>query len=387
MTQLSIANTRFNYNTVIDRIRSLGYENPSIDSGDVRQRLIWSHIVDNNISVKVQQIDFVNELASHQDQYYKYFQCRQHSENADRIDELYESFFLNSERLKRLPIVFKIGDLYYISVGNHRCRALAKGYKEHPDSTFQSHVLLVDFNDRLTDLDKVSFGSTLANISNRDTLDTTEPETSSDITHQINTQFELLNKKDPDTIIWAETQKIAWANKWCTDHKPDSSPRIISVAVSAAFAAHIGQSIPFPDDKIINQSWQQFWPSGRWFPSEAKVPQKTYVTHYNNFRNTVFNSWFARPEFTSKNNRIQACVRCGTTMSSTITSEETVREQRNAFIKNLTDWNNNVNVINSGMPTITKVLFAKQTSKGEYEAHEWSEETGKFFQKRLDSSL
>jgi hypothetical protein len=74
-------------------------------------------------------------------------------------------------------------------------------------------------------------------------------------------------------------------------------------------------------------------------------------------------------------------------MSSTITSEETVREQRNAFIKNLTDWNNNVNVINSGMPTITKVLFAKQTSKGEYEAHEWSEETGKFFQKRLDSSL
>jgi len=68
-------------------------------------------------------------------------------------------------------------------------------------------------------------------------------------------------------------------------------------------------------------------------------------------------------------------------MSSTITSEETVREQRNHFIKNLTDWNNNVNVINSGMPVITKVLFVKQTSKGEYEAHEWSEETGSFFKK------
>ena len=380
-------NKQFNYLSAEDRIVSLGYENPSIDSGDVRQREIWNTIKQNNLSVKIILADLVNDLASHEDPWYKFFQCRQNSENSHKIDELYKSFFEKNETLKRLPMAFKIQERLYISVGNHRCRAIAKGLKENPDSNFKSHIILIDFEDHLADDQKVTIGSQLANISNRQTKDTTEPETSNDITHQINTQFELLQITNPEVGDWSDEEKITWAKEWCEIVKTTSSDRIIAVAVNAAFASHIGQSIPWQTDEILNNNWKMFWPAGRWFPEEAKVPQKKYVTHYNNFKNTMFNAWFARSTFTIKNDRIQACVRCGSTMSSDITSEESVEKQRKSYIKDITEWNSNNNIINAGMPILTKIMFVKQTSIGNYEAWEWSEETETFVQKRLDSSI
>ena len=64
-------NKQFNYLSAEDRIVSLGYENPSIDSGDVRQREIWNTIKQNNLSVKIILADLVNDLASHEDPWYK----------------------------------------------------------------------------------------------------------------------------------------------------------------------------------------------------------------------------------------------------------------------------------------------------------------------------
>ena len=74
-------------------------------------------------------------------------------------------------------------------------------------------------------------------------------------------------------------------------------------------------------------------------------------------------------------------------MSSDITSEESVEKQRKSYIKDITEWNSNNNIINAGMPILTKIMFVKQTSIGNYEAWEWSEETETFVQKRLDSSI
>jgi hypothetical protein len=378
----------FNYTNVEDRISSLGYQNPLIDKGDSRQREAWMHIRSLNLSVKMVNIkSLIGSVASHEDRYFANFQCRVTSESDEKVGEYEEEMFIENKKLRRLPFVFKINEKYYISIGNHRIRAILGGFKKYPNSLFVGHCILVDCDNSLSDNEKVDIGSDIANMSNKDTGDETQAETAEDIAHQIITKFQIKSKLDTSLKFYTEQQKMHWADSWCTTWKPNTSSRKISRAKNIAFANHISQSVPFQDDTDLNIQWRKYWPHSSWNPDISKVQQKKYATHPGNFQKTMMYDFLTRESWDTSNERIQACVRAGETLNKDITSEETIQEQRQKYIQFIESWNNNINVINSGFPIITKIMFVKQTANGCCEAWEWIEESGKLVQiSRLDYS-
>jgi len=369
----------FNYTDIEDQISSLGYQNPQIDKGDSRQREAWRHLKSLNLHVKLLNMKNLQGLvASHEDPHFGDFQCRVTSENAEKIDQYEEEFFVENKKLKRLPIVFEIDNKYYIAIGNHRVRAILKGFKNYPNSPFVGHCILVDCDNCLTDEEKVDVGGDIANISNKETGDETQPETAEDIAHQILSKFNIKSKLDTAMLNYSEEEKLDWADQWCKKWKPNTSSRKLSRAKNIAFANHISQSIPFQDDERLDIEWKKYWPTSLWNPESSLVPQKKYATHTGNFQKTVMVAFLARKVWTTTGDRIQACVRVGDTLTKDITSEEYIEEQRQAFIHFMENWNKNINVKNSGMPIMTRILFVKQTANGYYEAWDYDDASGKF---------
>ena len=378
----STSTRSFNSIRLSELINSYGYENPSIDKGDNRQRLAWKILMDKGVDITLQTLDaeFTAKMATNHDQYHKYFQCRMHSEDQNRVNDLYEELFIEKILLRRLPMVLKIDGKYYTSIGNHRLRAFEKGFKEDPTSKVTSHVLLIDPHDNLTVHEKIRLGKDLSDISNRETGNETQPETCEDIANSIKNELLLLNEIHPTKYNkMTEDGKKEYISKWILFTKGNTKQTTITRSLNIVFAEHISQSIAMPDETDLNAAWRSFWIRSTWNPEESKIEQKVIMTHYNNFKNTMFNNWYNREKQTDKNKRLHLCARVGSTMSANITSCTTIKKDRKSFIASLTEWNTNTNILAAGYPIITKVMFVKQTQNTGYEALEWDADNEVFF--------
>ena len=74
-------------------------------------------------------------------------------------------------------------------------------------------------------------------------------------------------------------------------------------------------------------------------------------------------------------------------MDAKITSEKGVQSGRSSYLKEVGDWNRNVNVVESGMSFITHILFVKQTDNGSYEAYEWNPQSEEFDERYLTNNM
>tara|TARA_R110001592_G_scaffold343135_1_gene633401 strand:- start:373 stop:1527 length:1155 start_codon:yes stop_codon:yes gene_type:complete len=381
MNNLHKLNKSFDYTTLEDRIRQLGYQNPAIDTGDHRQRTLWNdHLKAKSVPIKIVQLnrETASKFSTNHSKYHMYFQCRINSENKEKISELSGEFFVNKVPLKRLPIVTMVDGEFYVSVGNHRTKAFIKGYLDFPESEITSHFLLVDPENKFSDLEKVRLGKDLADVSNRETGDETQAETAEDIAHQIRGEIALQEMINPG--FFANISQEQYITKWLEVEKPDTSTELLSRARNKVFAEHISQSLDTASVEKLNEHWRQYWSRSTWSPSASKVKQMHIMSHFNNFKNTLFNNWYDREIFTPKNNRIHLCVRTGHTTSASITNLDAINKNRKKFLSDITGWNTNVNIVAAGYPIITKIMFVKQTVKGDYEAWEWDEENEEFFQ-------
>lgn len=378
--QISDIQNTVNYTEIEEQITAKGYENPLIDTGDCRQRKIWSYIKKHNLGVKIENVKgMCGSLAPKNDKNYKYFQCRIESESEEKIKEYIEEFFLEKKKLKRLPFVFKINNLYYPAVGNHRIKAITSGLNQYGDDSFTGHYILIDPCDRLTEDEKVLHGSQIAILSNRDTGNETQRESAEDISHQMKSQFDLLMRSRPELKNYTDLQKIKWAEDWAEKYKPNTSKRIKSIAKNKAFAGHISQVIDFPKEEEIDMQWQLYWPGENWEPSVVTgCRQEIYTTHQGNFQKVMMTDFLNRKKFTSDRDEIEICVRVGQTLAAKITDADNIKNGRESFIAFLQKWNLNVNTIGGGFPMITKVLFVKQTCDGDYEAWKWSDSENEF---------
>ena len=381
MSNLHKLNKSFDYTALEDRITQLGYQNPAIDTGDRRQRILWrDYLKARAVPIKIVQLnrEMASKFATNHSEYHKYFQCRINSENKEKIAELSTEFFLDKVPLKRLPIVTMVDGEYYVSVGNHRTKAFIKGYLDFPESEITSHFLLIDPGNLFSDMEKVRLGKDLADVSNRETGDETQAETAEDIAHQIRGEIALQEMIDLD--FFTNISKEQHISGWLKREKPDTSPELISRARNKVFAEHISQSLDTAPVEKLNEQWRQYWPRSTWSPSTSKIKQMHIMSHFNNFKNTLFNNWYDREIFTAKNDRIHLCVRAGNTTNASITSLNTIKDNRKKFLSDISGWNTNVNILASGYPIITKMMFVKQTVKGDYEAWEWDEENEEFFE-------
>ena len=126
--------------------------------GDRRQRILWKDILKaRSVPIKLVQLnrEVTSKFATNHSEYHKYFQCRFNSENKEKIAELSKEFFDDQVSLKRLPIAIMVGDELYVSVGNHRTKAFIKGYLDYPDSEITSHFLLIDPENKFSDMEKI----------------------------------------------------------------------------------------------------------------------------------------------------------------------------------------------------------------------------------------
>ena len=383
MKNLNLASIPCDYTYTCEIIKNAGYQVPKFDEGDSRQREIWQYIEDNSLDVVLRDnINYITDLADRTHKYYPYFQPRANSENKDRISELHETFYNQKIRMKRLPIAFIIDDKVFLSVGNHRSRAHQKGMLR--GINVPRGMLVVDPYDKLSVNEKLKHGHAIASISNKHTDDETAKESPEDISNLLTARYELECRNNNLARNWGESEKIEWGKSYIKSIRPQyqlkSSVNALGRIVNQAFASHISQSIPFPDDIELSKKWKHFWPRGLWDPQITKVIQNKYVTHFGNFKKTIITKWLSREKWSDKNNRIEACVRAGDTLSANINSLKTVNAARKKYLEDIAGWNTNINVIESGMPFITKIMFVKQLSVGDYEAYEWNEHTEEFDQ-------
>jgi len=362
------------YTKIQDLLTERGYQNPEIDQGDSRYRQIWKYIVDNDLEIKLENAkSIVFNLGDHSSKYFQYLQCRSDSESKEEVQELVRELFVENVRLRRLPIVLKIEEEYYVAVGNHRCRAMKQGYEVHKNSSFVGHVLVVDPNDKLSIFDKKNHGLAIAAKSNRQTKDQTRVETASDISHQLEMSFNLLLELDVSKYSkYSVEEKRSWASDWCKEFKKDTSQHTIVRAINKFESEEHGQSIPFPSDEELQLEWAKYWPNATFRPrSTPKLIQEKQATHYGNFQKKRMTEFQNRKEWTHVRPDMEVCVRAGETLDKVVESLEYISEQRDNYRENMKKWNRNENFDKAGFPMVKRILFVKQTNKGEYEAWEW----------------
>lgn len=383
MNNFKLTDKACDYTYVCEMIKKAGYQVPKFDEGDSRQRELWQYIEDHSLDVVLREnIDYVNDIAERTNEFYRHFQPRANSENVSRINQLHETFYDLKVRMKRLPVAFIIDGKLFASAGNHRIRAHQKGMSMGLKAP--RAVLIIDPYDKLTTVQKLLHGHSISSISNKQTDDETAQETTDDIANLVTTKYELECLFDISAKNWDECEKIDWGKAYVKSIRPvyDLKTNITALGriVNQAFASHISQSIPFPPDTDLSSEWKRFWPRGQWDPQNNRVIQNKYVTHYNNFKKTIISKWLSREKWSDKNNRIEACVRVGDTLTANINSSKTVNSARRKYLQDITGWNTNLNVIESGMPIITKIMFVKQLSVDDFEAYEWNDHLMQFDQ-------
>ena len=374
------------YQTNAELIMQKGHISPPLDKGDRRYREIWDYIVQNDLGVEIiTDIDYQTEIYCSSSPYASYFQIRENSENDDVVDDLMDQFYLEEKTMQRLPVGTYIDGKVHVSVGNHRVKSHVKGQKQFPTKQISRPIIIFDPENELSDLEKALHGLEIAAISNRKNEDHTEPETTFDVAKQLQKRIEVEEKLD--RIFESEEAKREFAEDWMAKSK-DVSSTFKTRVLNKLFSEDISHPVELQTDSEIDLEWQRFFGNKTfWDPTRSKTLQNKYVSHFGNFKLTVINQWLKREKWSDKNKRIQAVVRVGKTMDAKITSEKGVQSGRSSYLKEVGDWNRNVNVVESGMSFITHILFVKQTDNGSYEAYEWNPQSEEFDQKYLTNNM
>lgn len=381
------------YLKLLEQITALGYNSPQTDPGDARYREIWKYIEDNNLDLKLEDAkNVVSKLAPQTDKYYQNLQCRSDCELEEDVDQMVKSFFEDGEKLIRLPIAIMIDEKYYIAVGNHRSRAMKKGYEKYKDYNFSGHILVIDPNNEIHSEEKLRHGFEIATKSNKQTNDQTRPETASDIAHQLEIAF-LLFKKEQGNKTYTIEERAKWAEGWLDKNKPDTSPNTCTRAKNKFASEEHGQSIAFPEDEELSREWKKYWPDSDFVErADTHFIQEKQAAHPGNFHKKQMTAFLNRKETPDERPRMEVCVRTGNTLDKIIESKETIASSRKAYLKHLRDWNRNSNAEHGRFPIVRKIMFVKQINNGSYQAWEWKsdikdkedKEKGTFVEKKVE---
>ena len=380
MSKLQILNPSQKYRLVTEQITRSGHKTPAFDEGDKRYRQMWDYIVDNDLEIAMKSdVDYINDLASSSSPYISYFQIRVDTENDDIIEDYFQQFYVKNISMQRLPIGTFIEDELYLSAGNHRAKAHQRGSEIFPDMEVSRPVLVFDPDNKLTILEKKRHGLNIAAISNRRNSDQTAEETAGDIAKQLQKIIEVEEEFSGSSMSLEDAEK--YCSDWL-DKEKNLTERRKSIVLNKVFSDKISHPMEIPSQEDLNDMWKSFFGEEYfWNPDDSKTVQKIYPTHQNNFKSLMLNRWMARSSWSPVNERIEAVVRVGQSLNANITSEDTIQQGRKTFIESIEKWNTNVNILEGGMPILTKIMFAKQTENGNYRAFVWNEQTEKFVEK------
>ena len=368
------------YTLVTEQIDRAGHTTPAFDTGDKRYRQMWNYIVENNLEVAViSDFDYETDLATDTSPHISYFQIREETENSDIVEDYFQQFYVERKKMHRLPIGTFIDSKLHLSTGNHRAKGHQRGSILLPDVEVSRPVLVFDPNNELSLLEKKRHGLNIAVISNRKNSEQTSPEQNGDIAKQLQKIIEV--ERDHTGITMTDSEAEDYSRNWLNKEK-NLSERQTSIVLNKVFSDKISHPMQIPCIAILDDRWKAFFGEEYfWDPDNSKTIQKIYPTHQNNFKSLMQNRWMARPKWSVVNERIEAVVRVGQSLKANPTSEDTIEQSRKSFIEYLEKWNTNINVIEGGMPILTRIMFTKQTENGNYRGFIWNEQTEKFVEK------
>ena len=377
MSNLAIAKDPSYYTDVVERIKKLGYIDPSQDHEDPRQKKIWQSIMLGNWDLEIIEGFDCVDLAERTDPLFQRFQTRSDCE-AD-IQEYFEDFYELDIKQERIVFGMRIDGKIYIFLGNKRVRAHEKGIKEGYDS--RANVVLVDCGD-VSLAQHLKTANKLARIGNKKRHDTRR-EGEADYVHQIIQAYEIECMMEPKMKNWTSQKKIKWGRKFLVEeieekygHK--NMKKRAGDIVNSAFAEHRGQSLPMPDLAARQINFKSFFPKNNWNEESTRILMKTTTTHFQSLKSQLLDGWSERPEFTKVRKKCWLILRCGHKKDSVLTSLETVVKARASTAEELQRWNTNINNIGAGYPIIDRILFVQQMNIDSYEAYEWNDETENF---------
>ena len=360
----------------------LGMNDPSTDT-DERQRAIWDYIKEEELPIRLQtNYDFESNLGARTNNNYRFFQARANTEKQEKIDELYEIFYVFEDIMKRVIFGFEIGGELFVSVGNHRSRAHRMAQTAFSKQSC-GHVIII--GDGLSDDEKRAHGLEIASRSNYETDDDIEQELEEDISHQVQCAWELHLNGKPESKNLSEKEKLQWAKSWITERKPkyklpNRAGRLTRMA-NGVFATHRCQSLPFPDDLDINVEFKKHWPNSIWNPSAASsIKQQRYPCRAQFMAYELGLIWKARLIASSIRDKVWIAARAGTGLNSKITSSRSIEMSRATFLKNVVKSNKNPNHILGGYPLVERVFYVQHSHSSNFEAWEWNYQTEDFDQ-------
>jgi|TARA_B100000085_G_scaffold176638_1_gene160957 hypothetical protein len=375
------------YEIMRERITKLGYNDPKKDS-DIRQREVWQYIEDNQIRVDiVKNFDFVTNLADREDPLYEIFQTRENCEDSERVDWLHSQFYgQNPQKQLRIIMGWVLQD-FFPSLGNKRSRAHLKGQKINQLSESKAAVLVLGAD--LTDEEKHWHGFQIAEISNHDAGDGTEPETTADIVSQLRTARMLEARRDSSLTKQSEEEIKAWAKDWVLKKKPiyqnDGYPAVVGDIVARAFNSDRKDAIPMPEDDKIGETWAEYYPDEAFDPSNTEaevIMRKSQATEKQTLERLLLNRVLLRKEKTDLRETYWIAARVGSNKRS-VTSLSSVTDKRQEIIDFLTEWNTNDYYAGCAFPKVERIMFVKQL-KGESDVSEmyvWSPVNREFAKK------
>lgn len=362
-------------------------EDPVTDT-DCRQTEIWNLAEKMGLDVQLHMnYDFKNNLCDRSDKYYQMAQTRVKSEDADKINNLFQRFYMAKEKQKRPSLGVILNGKLYVGSGNHRAFTHKWAQKAGHDSI--GSVLI--FGNNVDEKIRMKFLLEMGTISNKDTGDQTTEETMLDIAHQVKNYFNYLCYNEKGYSSYTEAQCIEWAEEWLKANKakyhPDGMKSVRKKIANIAFSSNISQSIPLPDEDEHPIIWGKFFPNDTWHPSsQTSVIQKVQSSNKQNLQKNLFLNW-KHQDFTKTRvpKRMWLLARVGSTIDASITSLESVQQGREEMIAFLTEENTNKNMQNSSFPIYDKIVFVRQVQGLEEEAYIWNV-SGKCFIKVLETT-
>jgi hypothetical protein len=351
------------YETVRERIVKLGYNDPKKDS-DIRQRQVWQYIEDNELEADiVKNFDFITNLAPREDPRYETFQTRENCEDTTRVNFLYNQFYGTNKRHERIIMGWQL-DMFFPSSGNKRSRAHLKGQKEKNLEESLGHILVLGGD--LSEEEKERHGFEIAEISNHDAGDGTEPETTADIVSQLRTARILALRIDPFLIEQDDDEVKEWGKDWVLRKKPvyagEEMAPVVGDLVARAFNSDRKDPIPMPEDNVVAASWAAFYPDEPFDPSnkEADVIMRTSKAgEKQSLTRLLLTRILERKEKTDLRESYWLAIRVGSDRRS-VTSLSSVVEKRTEIIDFLSEWDNNEYKKACGFPKVERVMFVKQ---------------------------
>ena len=381
------------YERIEGGIREAGYEAPS-KSTDKRQKEIWKYIREKKLSIRLEKnFDYNNGMHDPGSEYYEYAQMRSgdlRGQDVESRAKYWRERFYSDDpdvlvnqqvvtygwRMSDGRVVFSTGNARN---NGHKLAAI--------DGKDTSKFPVIIIGEDLSDDEKIDHMMHIAERSNYDKGDETEPETKNDIVNQLN----LFERRGVETGRLAQNRsdedRKAWAYDWLHDRKPtyrgETMKSVRTDIVNAFLGASAGRfgAVSAPGSTAINNIFGQYFQDYNWDPENEDVEVVQAVVNgevqpfeafmFRRFRNGLVGE------------ELHAVALVGGIKGPSITSLSSLEKKREALIESMVEWNTASYIRKAGLAKVTCILFPKQlnTTQDEHEMWQWNSTGAKKFTK------